>query len=193
MSDRAAAIATALAEALGERPVAIAPRARGGGSINAAATFDAHGRTWFVKWNDHALPRQFEAEAAGLEALRAADSGLVVPRAVAFSDAGPGRSFLILEHLETGPRRDDFDELLGRGLARLHACTDERGFGFDLDGTCGATPQANGWRERWVDFYRHRRLEPQLERARARGLPADGLRLLERLVDRLVVVDPLLQ
>lgn len=185
MTGRVAAIAAAIEPALGPSDAPLRLRPVGGGSINAAATFDSHGRTWFVKWNDHALPRQFEAEAAGLTAMRGSGAALVVPAPVAFSDAGPGRSFLVMEHVAAGPRGETFDEGLGRALAAMHGVTSARGFGFPLDGACGATPQANGWMERWVDFYRERRLAPQLAFARARGLSAADQRRGDRLLDRL--------
>lgn len=156
----------------------------GGGCINAAATVDVDGETYFVKWNDRPLAGQFAAEAAGLQALRESGSPLVVPKTIAFGDDGPGRSFLILEHLPPGRRMNGFDEALGRGLAALHRTSSEQGFGFDLDGYCGATPQPNGWLEAWPAFYAEHRIGHQLALARDKGLPADGVRAGERLCAR---------
>ncbi|MGE0712689.1 MAG: fructosamine kinase family protein [Planctomycetota bacterium] len=179
-------VARGLAEALGVPvPVLSFEGAGGGGSINQTATVEVAGARWFVKWNDRPLPAQFAAEAAGLAALRAAESGLVVPAPIAWSDAGPGRSFLALEHLPPGRRQAGFDEALGRGLAALHRVSDARGFGFEGDGYCGATPQPNAWLGDWVEFYRERRLGHQLRLAAQRGAGAALLRAGERLCARL--------
>ncbi len=173
---------TAVREALGEDPGPIQLEAAGGGSINRAATFEACGRRWLVKWNARALPAQFAVEAAGLRALRAAHS-LQVPEPLAWRD---GRdAFLVMEYLPAGRRCRDFDGLLGEGLADLHRNSDARGFGFSADGYCGATPQPNGWLPNWLDFYRERRLGHQLRLAARAGFSAEGLRLGERLCGRL--------
>jgi fructosamine-3-kinase len=146
---------------------------------------ETDGERFFLKWNDHPLPRQFEAEAAGLRALHASECSLVVPAPIAWHDDAEGGSFLLLEYLEPGQRRADFEELLGSGLAELHRCSTERGFGFDLDGYCGATPQPNGWMKSWAEFYGERRLRHQLELARRKGLAAADVDRAGRLVSRL--------
>jgi fructosamine-3-kinase len=183
MSTREESIRTAVSEALGEDPGALSFRAVGGGCINTASTFDVDGRTLFAKWNDHPLPRQFEAEAAGLRALADADSGLVIPAPVAFSDE-PGRAFLVIEYLERGARKPGFDDDLGRGLAALHRATSDRGFGFPLDGYCGATPQPNPWTQSWTEFYADHRLGHQLRLARERGMSRDDGAIVERAIER---------
>ena len=175
----------AIAAALGAPADAIRLDGAGGGCINQAATFRVDGRRLFVKWNDRPLPRQFEAEAAGLQALRASGAPLVVPEPLAWSDAGPGRSFLILQHLAPGRRIAGFDDALGEGLAALHRATHPEGFGFALDGYCGATPQPNGWLGDWAEFYGQRRLAHQLRLGAERGLPQATLALGERVVARL--------
>jgi fructosamine-3-kinase len=66
---------------------------------------------------------------------------------------------------------------MGRMLAALHRNTSER-FGWASDNWIGLSPQANGWSEDWIGFWRERRLLPQLERA---GLVSKAAPLLERL------------
>ncbi len=182
---RAALVAQALREALGEPVEGLSLDPAGGGCINSAATTEVGGRRLFVKWNDRPLPDQFAAEAAGLQALKDSGTSLVIPRPIAWSDAGPGRSFLVIDYLPQGKRQRGFDEALGRGLAELHRASDARGFGFEVDGYCGATPQPNGWLPSWVDFYRERRLAHQLELARENGLDAEALADGERVSARL--------
>ena len=179
-----------LAAALGVDIVRLT--AIGGGDINHAARVETGDRTYFVKWNDHDLPGHFEAEAAGLAAMKGGD--LVIPDVIGWSDA-QGKAFLALEYLEPGPRMAGFDESLGRGLAQLHRRASER-FGFHLDGYCGSTPQPNPWTEDWVSFYARHRLGHQLSLAARNGLDsrivAAGEALCARLGDLLDPGEPAL-
>jgi fructosamine-3-kinase len=130
-----------------------------GGDINAAhAARLADGRLVFVKSNHEAPAGMFAAEARGLGWLAEAGA-LRVPSVLA-----EGPDFLVLEHLAAGRRRPDFDEALGRGLATLHR-TGAPGFGLDRDNFIGRLPQANGPLPTWAEFYRERRLLPQLRLA----------------------------
>jgi fructosamine-3-kinase len=123
----------------------------------------------------------FPAEARGLAWLAEANA-LHTPRVLAVSSADkPGPPFLALELVESAPRRPDFDERLGRGLAALHRTAPE-GFGFDADNFIGSLPQANAPAPDWATFYRERRLEPMLRRAADRGLASRSMkRGLERV------------
>jgi len=105
----------------------------------------------------------FAAEADGLEALR---PHIRVPRVL---DQGmrSGRAFIALEHLELQAGGDH--AALGRMLAALHRHTGPR-FGWARDNYIGLSPQENGWCDDWAQFWRERRLRPQLDRA---GLRAD--------------------
>ncbi len=183
MNDLAAAVAAALGRAFGA-PVGVGVRRPlGGGSINRTELVETTAGTFVLKSNRHAPAGMFRAEAAGLSALRASGTSLVVPRVVAVHDSAP--AFLLLEYLAAGPRTSDFDEALGRGLAGLHQSTSAR-FGFDHDNFCGATMQPNPWTDGWVDFYAASRLGHQAELAGAAGrLGADERRAIAGLIDRL--------
>lgn len=185
MSQREARIREALTAALGNDPGPLKLQPTGGGCINSAALVSAGGSTYFVKWNDRPLPRQFEAEAAGLRAMAQARTSLVIPAPIAFADEGPGHSFLVVEYLPPGRRQAGFEEALGRGLAELHQNSSPQGFGFEMDGYCGATPQPNHWTSRWVDFYREQRIGHQVQLARQRGLGRSDVQCLEKLINRL--------
>lgn len=179
-------IAAALSTRYGEGPASgWERRSVSGGCISVAEVWEREGVQVFLKWNERPLLGQFAAEAAGLEALRASGCGLSVPAPLAYDDGGPGRSFLALEFVASGPRAHDFDEALGRGLAALHQTSDPRGFGFELDGYCGATPQPNPWTADWAEFYGEQRLGHQLRLAGARGLDAATLHKGERVLGRL--------
>jgi len=157
-----------------------------GGDINEAFSARlADGRRIFVKTNDQADPAMFLTEASGLSWL--AEAGrLAVPRVIAVSSGRAQEpAFLVLEFLKSAPRRSNFDEELGRGLAELHRYGAPR-FGLDYDNFIGRLRQNNGPRDSWPEFYRERRLEPQLRlalesgRAPAAFAPAFG-RLFTRL------------
>ena len=141
-----------------------------GGDINQA--HQAHlddGRTVFVKSNDQAPAGMFAAEARGLAWLADAKA-LRVPAVLA-----QGPDFLVLEHIARGPRAADHDEALGRGLAALHRAG-ASSFGLDHDNFIGRLPQANRPLPSWAEFYRARRLEPQLRLAVDSGRATPTLR-----------------
>ena len=169
-----ARLETALAGRLGARVTAARPL--GGGDINDAYEVAlADGRRVFVKTNGRAPRAMFPAEARGLAWLAEARA-LRIPAVVAVSDeAGDEPPFLALELLRGGRPAPDFDERLGHGLAALHRFG-APGFGLDHDNFIGRLPQANApVAGGWPDFFRERRLEPQLRRA------ADGGRASARM------------
>jgi fructosamine-3-kinase len=130
-----------------------------GGDINQAHEARlADGRTVFVKSNANAPAGMFAAEARGLAWLAEAGA-LRIPAVLA-----EGPNFLVLEHVRPGRRRPDFDETLGRGLATLHRAGAPC-FGLDHDNFIGRLPQANAPLATWAEFYRERRLLPQLRLA----------------------------
>jgi fructosamine-3-kinase len=149
----------------GARPVS-------GGDINEAHELTlADGRVVFAKTNRAAPPAMFPAEARGLAWLAEAGA-LRVPAVLAQDPA-----FLVLERIAAGPRRGDFDERLGRGLAALHR-SGAPGFGLDHDNFIGRLPQANAPLPgaTWAAFYRARRLEPQLRLAVDGGRASPAMR-----------------
>lgn len=155
----------------------------GGGCISSAARLRTAAGDFFAKWN-HAAPADlFLREADGLAELARSGASLVVPRVLAArAPAGGLPGFILLEHLEPGPRDD---ERLGRGLAELHRHAAPR-FGFAGDSYCGSTRQANAWCESWPEFYAERRLRPLLAAiAERRGLARDERRVHDGLLARL--------
>lgn len=152
-----------------------------GGCIHAAmrvATGD--GRSLFVK---QATPDQAEAFAAESEGLAelAAPQALRVPRPIAHGVIA-GRAYLVTEFVELHGTVTDA-ATFGAALARLHATTSDA-FGWQRDNFIGPTPQPNGRLADWTEFWRQRRLRPQLEHAQADGncqLAERGWRLAERL------------
>jgi fructosamine-3-kinase len=151
-----------------------------GGDINDAfRVLLADRSALFIKSRAGAPAGMYAREAEGLAWLAEAGA-LRTPRVVLASDA-----LLALEWITPAARKPDFDEQLGRGLARLH----QRGapcFGLASDNSIGPLVQVNTACASWSDFYRSQRLQPLIERAGAAGLlRQEHRRALERLLAKL--------
>jgi fructosamine-3-kinase len=177
------AIRARLEAVLGVQPIAVV--ALSGGMINHAVRLETGDRRFFLKWCDNPPPGFFVEEAHGLELLRAA--GMRVPIVL---EAADNPSLLLLEWLEAEAPRDEgaFARQFAGALAAMH-CRSEcahAGFGLDRDNYLGLSPQINTPHPDWPEFYRSRRLAPQIELARRRGrLTGDSLRGVLALVKRL--------
>ncbi|HAA57981.1 MAG TPA: fructosamine kinase [Myxococcales bacterium] len=144
----------------------------GGGCIaNAAIVTMEDGARYFVKsMPDDQAP--FLQEAHGLEELAKANA-LRIP---SIQHATP--QLLLLEYIEQAPRRTDFMEALGRGLAAQHRVTSAH-YGFYEDNLIGATTQPNVPSDKdisWPAFYWQYRLKHQLKVAEQQGIATDDLR-----------------
>lgn len=162
----------------------------GGGCVNHGARVELADGRIFLKHNDRASAGLFAAEARGLHALADAAGNLVVPEPLAWADAEDGApGWIALEWLEPAGRPRDFAERLGHGLAILHRARRTEGWGWMEDNFIGSLPQENEGTGSWAEFWRTRRLEPQLARARAAGRlpgrPEDWDRLMDRLPEAL--------
>ena len=141
----------------------------GGGCIANACRVETDGAPFFLKYGDEEVARTFPGEAAGLEALAAADSPLTVPsirETAPPTDDRPG--FLVMEWINSGRKGRRFWERFGEGLSALHRHAAET-YGFDDDNFIGQSPQPNEWMDEWPAFFRSQRLEPQVQMARERG------------------------
>ena len=158
----------------------------GGGCIANACRVETDGAPFFLKYGDADVARTFPGEAAGLEALDAADSPLSVPsvrETAPPDDDRPG--FLVMEWINAGREGRRFWERFGEGLAKLHQHANDQ-YGFNQDNYIGQSPQPNEWMDEWPAFFRSQRLEPQVQMARERGRwQTDWNRPLEALYRRL--------
>lgn len=172
----AAAIGTATGTAF---PVSSAEAVHGG-DISQAFRLGDGARSFFVKIQAASRLAMFEAEAAGLAELAAANA-VRVPQVVCHGIAA-GQAYLVLEHLPLEARGDAAQ--LGRQLAQQHRVAAAR-FGWARDNWIGATPQSNDWGDRWIEFWRTQRLGFQLRLAAENGhrgaLQRDGDILLAHL------------
>jgi protein-ribulosamine 3-kinase len=160
-----AALEGAAAAALGRGVRLDSVASASGGCINDCYLVEAGAARLFVKLNAARFADAFAAEADGLAALRGA--GLRAPEPLAHGTAA-GHAFLALEALELGGK--EHFAALGHALAALHRVPGER-FGWTRDNYIGASVQHNAQCADWVDFWRARRLAPQLRLALANGHP----------------------
>lgn len=151
-----------------------------GGDISPAFKLSDGACHYFVKTQTASRLGLFEAEAHGLAELAAANA-VRVPRVVCRGVAA-GQAYLVLEHVSLQSHGDAAQ--LGRLLAQQHRVSAPQ-FGGPSDNWIGATPQPNAWRERWIDFWRDRRLGFQLRLAAEKGyggaLQTDGAALMAQL------------
>ena len=164
-----------------------------GGDINDARRLAlTDGTVLFMKSNALSGEAMFKAEFAGLTALRRIGA-LPVPEPLCRGmDRERGISFLLMEYVSPGPRRKDYWEELGRGLALLHRADTSflheelpgSLYGFPMDNFIGSSPQVNTWKDSWREFFADCRLEPQVRMA-APSLPESVLRAFSSLLERL--------
>ena len=148
-----------------------------GGCIHRCYRARRTGRAVFLKANDARSADAFAAEADGLAALRAA--GCTAPEPLSHGIAG-AQSYLLMEFLELEPRGDF--AALGRMLAALHGAHGAE-FGWTRDNYIGSTPQSNGPYRNWAQFWRERRLGPQLALAKRNGHEIDVGNVCDLLED----------
>ncbi|MBH0779455.1 fructosamine kinase family protein [Nocardia bovistercoris] len=135
------------------------------------------GRDVFVK-STAAHAGALAAEADGLRWL-----GAAAPNAVA-SVLAVNETLLVLPWLPESAPTPEAAEQLGRDLAALHAHT-PAAFGAPWPGWIARLPLDNTETAEmsWARWYAERRLAPYLPAA-ARHLGPDGVRLVERVIDR---------
>ena len=159
-----------------------------GGDINDAYKLNlSDGRQIFMKVNRSVGLSFFQAEAEGLEAIRATGA-INVPEVIAVGKDQQYGAFLLLEWVKADPKAHDFWEKFGKSLARMHQAPASR-FGWEKDNYIGASPQINTPHDKWVAFFRDCRLSPQFERAQHYFDPSMWkriTRLLDHLEDHLV-------
>lgn len=181
--DLTAIVEADISAALGQ-PVRVTSRTvLGGGCVNHVERVRTTSGSFIVKSNPAAPPGFFGREAAGLRALAASGTTLVVPEVVSVQSAPIPR--LVMTDIGAGQPASDFHERVGRGLAELHRRSDAA-FGFSCDTYCGATLQPNPWTTSWLTFFGEARLGHQLKLATDAGrLPMEACRQLAAIIHRL--------
>src|SRR5690606_33357960 len=158
------------------------PTPVGGGSIHSAFTYKTERAPIFVKVCTLAHAPLIEAEAAGLREI-ARTNVIRVPEVLALGKL-QDRAFIGLEWLALSAPSRSAHAQLGEQLAALHAQTRDV-HGWHQDNFIGLTPQRNDEHADWVEFFRTRRLLPQLELAERNGADARTIDAGHRLSESL--------
>ncbi len=175
--EQAIAKATGKASAITNTSIAI------GGCINQAQHISLEdGRTFFIKTNQQAstLTDLFKAEFTALELL-AKPSVIHVPEPIAYES-----DFIVMTRFQEGRPANDWQQQMGRRLAKLHQATKQDQYGFEFDTYLGTTRQINDWQDDWLTFWREQRIKPQLQLCLQQITTDDSLiKQLERLINNL--------
>ncbi|ESZ96213.1 fructosamine-3-kinase [Sclerotinia borealis F-4128] len=157
-----------------------------------SGTIDGEQRLFFVKTGGTDSEEIFRGEHASLNAIHSIVPSLC-PKSHAHGPLESGGFFLATDFLDLNPPRDGIPGSgisLARKLAKLHSTPapipegyEEPVFGFPVTTCCGETPQDNGFKESWAEFYGENRLRGILQKAESRN-GADGE--LEGLVGEVI-------
>lgn len=162
-----------MAEGLGEALGAGGERERftvggggygGGGGASVGTIVDkVTGDKYFYKMARGSDGSMLAAERAGLKAMHEAGA-IRVPKPICGGTTAGG-SYAVFEYLNMGGQSSvEKAELMGVQLAQMHRSFSPNGkYGFDIDNTIGATPQPNGWKDTWADFWVDRRLKHMIK------------------------------
>ncbi|HLR54275.1 MAG TPA: fructosamine kinase family protein [Pseudogracilibacillus sp.] len=130
-----------------------------GGSINDSFYVQTEEAEFFMKFHANSPPGFFKSESTGLRLIKETNT-ISVPNHLSYSDQ-QGNAFLLLEWIE-GKKNADTEEILGQKLAEFHQCTSNM-HGFHTDSYIGLLKQPNELNASWLEYYRNKRLTPQLE------------------------------
>jgi protein-ribulosamine 3-kinase len=139
-----------------------------GGCINEAGKITTTHGDFFLKWNDDVYPGMFPAEKKGLDLLRKSTS-IHIPEVIIQGKTENGKTYILLEWIESGKKKESFWADFGVSLAKMHKEHTNECFGLDHDNYIGSLPQHNSPSKNWSEFFIYSRIEPQLKIARESG------------------------
>lgn len=130
-----------------------------GGSINEAYKVKTKNSVYFLKHHSDPPPHFFRLEMKGLQLIRETKT-VSVPNVYHYSDDKKG-AFLLLEWV-SGQKTEKTESMLGEQLATMHYTTNKN-HGFEENTYIGILPQPNTLFQSWLEYYRDKRLQSQLE------------------------------
>lgn len=158
--------------------------AASGGCINNGGRLSTSTGDYFLKWNSATrFPGMFKVEADGLKILADAKA-IMIPEVIGFGE-GENYSWILMEHIDSSARKNNYWQELGHQLASLHRNTADA-YGLDHDNYIGSLPQENSYLDNWVEFLISRRYGPMVERALNSGkIGKEEARKFEKLYGKL--------
>ncbi|MGB3774081.1 MAG: fructosamine kinase family protein [Leeuwenhoekiella sp.] len=175
-----------LSKSLNSKVVAHSPLS--GGDINEVYLLKTNIGKYVVKVNNDKLyPNMFKKEAAGLKALRK-PKVIDIPKVITYGSF-KNMSYLLIDFKTNGTKIDQFWEVFGHQLAKLHRVSSTQ-FGLSEDNYIGSLPQYNGTEQNAVDFYINQRLEPQFKLASENGYSFSKIDLFYTKISHLIPQEP---
>ena len=154
VNDLQSAIETSLGKKLGDAKLGGSFGGGGGGCSTGEVTFST-GDNFFYKKGGIQDFDMLRAEYEGNKEM-AATNTIRVPTPIAFGTSDYS-AFAVFERLNMGGTGSPAE--LALQLCNMHRCSSpEKKYGFQINNTCGATPQINTWEDTWADFWCKHRL-----------------------------------
>ncbi|GGD78022.1 fructosamine kinase family protein [Lacimicrobium alkaliphilum] len=136
-------------------------------------------RRFFVKVTEVSELLRLETEAAGLNKLRQSEL-LKIPKVICVGKTSQS-GFLVLEYLHMQEGSPEQWQQFGQQLARLHQSDHQQMYGWQEDNYIGATPQPNGWKKKWCQFFSEQRIGYMLQLLNEKALLKSDV---DKVVDR---------
>ncbi len=152
----------------------------GGGCISFTYQFDYADKSYFIKYlSKEKFPNMYWAESKGLKLLDSVGA-FDIPRIILEGETDEFQ-FLVMEFIDSSPKKKGFWEELALGMSQIHAETQPQ-FGLSFHNFIGTLEQKNDQVDSWTEFYFAQRLMPQLEMAlMSQKLPKDIIGKFEHL------------
>ena len=133
-----------------------------GGDTHSAWQIEFKNKKFFIKRNER-KKKLLKFEENCLQNLRKYinQQNLVVPEVISYKDI-QNVELLLIEWIDM----PNFDQKkIGKGLGEMHLNANEsnqKNFGFPVEGFIGITEQKKGWEDNWIDCFLNLRIIPQL-------------------------------
>jgi len=191
------AISSSVSKSLG-RTVSLQPSSGGGASGGSGASISAvvdpeTDAKYFIKSTSISSggSKMLYAEYLGVKEMAETDS-IKVPNPIAYGEGGPNNSaFVVFEYLQFTGGGSGYE--LGKQLAKMHRSSspNDKGFGFHVDNTIGATPQPNlPWIQDWAKFWDTHRLGHMMKLCHDCGYSKDKVEKLRTKTKELLSHNP---
>ncbi|WP_130859307.1 fructosamine kinase family protein [Gracilibacillus phocaeensis] len=135
-----------------------------GGDINQAYYVATEKQDYFIKANRKVSSNFFQIEADGLERIRATQT-IAVPDVYYYDQKTTDEDMVLIMEWIDGEKTTATSQQLGEQLAAMHLAKNTAQYGYNQPTFVGELTQLNQWYDNWVDYYREKRLLPQMELA----------------------------
>ncbi len=163
-----------------------------GGDIHSTWQIEFSNKKLFLKRNIR-NKKFLEFEKFCLQNLRKYinQENFVIPEVIAYKNIN-NVEILLIEWIEM----KNFDQRnLGKGLGEMHlksAESNQKMFGFQVEGFIGTTDQKKGWEDNWIDCFLNLRIKPQLLILKSKFLEKETInQVIEKIKSELLNHKPI--